>query len=267
MRKRIYLLILLVFLLCGCNAEVNITIDKDKISEEVDIWAYQDNYYTKEQLPEAFRKYIPAFATVPLADPEPDEKKKEVLYYERKEKDLGTGYQFIYSYDFKLKNYKDARSLKNGFKSSSILEDTVAHTITMSTDTSGLLYFNQYPNLEEVKIHIQTTYKILEHNADSVQNNIYTWILTRDNKKNIYLLLDKTNGGNVLSEDKDSQDKIHNSVQDTEEDKNQTVKDREYGTKMEEEMNKHPIFVIIVSFLGFIILVFFISKIYKSKYR
>ncbi|MDE5888536.1 MAG: hypothetical protein K2H20_00800, partial [Bacilli bacterium] len=93
MKKKIILLIGLVFMLCGCSADVNIELDGSTIKEDVYIYAYPNEYYTKEQLKTAFRKYIPAFAKDMIIDTMPDTESKGVSYYSRSDTDLGNGYR------------------------------------------------------------------------------------------------------------------------------------------------------------------------------
>ena len=73
--KRILMLLVLVVLLTGCSANVNIKITSSTIEEEIIINAYSDTSTTKEQLETRFRKYMPVFDDVPLSDTEPDTKK------------------------------------------------------------------------------------------------------------------------------------------------------------------------------------------------
>lgn len=252
MKKKIILLIGLVFMLCGCSADVNIELTGSNVKENVYIYAYPNEHYTKERLNKAFRKYIPAFAKDTIIDTMPDEETKGISYYKRSEVDLGNGYRFNYKYNFNLSNYKNARTVKEGFKSSNIYVDNKEKTILFSTDNGGLLFFSQYPDLNTVNVNIKTDYKVKETNADSVDGNVYTWKLSRNNNnKNIYLLLDSS----PVEEDKD--DEKNNVIEN-----NNDVKEESKFIKF---VNEHPFLVIFVSFFLFLIIVLIISKITKNK--
>ena len=56
MKKRICLLFSLLFLLCGCTAEVNLEIEGNSINESVDIVVFQNSNLTKDQIKAGFRK-------------------------------------------------------------------------------------------------------------------------------------------------------------------------------------------------------------------
>ena len=158
--KKIILFILLTVLLTGCTAEVNIDISTDSINEQISIVAYGNNNISKEQLYSGFRKNLPVYYEDRVADMEEDVALNGVTYYNRREKDLGAGYNFIYDYKFVFGNYKKAYSLKRAFKSPLIQKSDVNKEILISTDNGGLLYFDTYPDLESVKININPEYKV-----------------------------------------------------------------------------------------------------------
>lgn len=193
MKKKILTLILLIFMISGCSVEVNIDISDNKIKESNDITIYQNAIYTKEILRTSFRDYIPIYASNLIVDTVPDQPFSDVLYYNKNTTDLGNGYRFNYSYDFDIDKYGDARTIKDGFRdySYSYRNDI----ISLSTDSEGLIYFNDYPLLEEVTVNIETDYFVEENNADSVNGNTYTWVFNKDSKKSIDIVIDTSKSG------------------------------------------------------------------------
>ena len=193
MKKKILTLILLIFMISGCSVEVNLDISDNKIKESNDITIYQNAIYTKEILRTSFRDYIPIYASDLIVDTVPDQPFSDVLYYNKKTTDLGNGYRFNYSYDFDIDKYGDARTIKDGFRdySYSYRNDI----ISLSTDNEGLIYFNDYPLLEEVTVNIKTDYLVEENNADSVNGNTYTWVFNKDSKKSIDIVIDTSKSG------------------------------------------------------------------------
>ena len=156
----------------------------------VNITFYQNVLYTKDIIKTSFRNYIPIYATDVIVDTEPDQPHPDIKYYEKTETDLGNGYLFNYKYNFDIDKYKEARTIKDGFRSYNISFNEDNQTISLSTDSEGILYFDDYPLLEEVTINIKTDYLVLENNADRVNGNTYTWVFTKDSKKSINMVID-----------------------------------------------------------------------------
>lgn len=189
MKSKCLILVFLIFMMCGCTAEVNLDISDNKIKESVDITFYQNVLYPKDIIKTSFRNYIPVYAKNLIVDTMPDEPLEGINYYTKKETDLGNGYKFNYSYDFNINEYKNARTVKDGFRSYNISFNRDDHTISLFAEGT-LLYFNEYPELEEVKINIKTDCLVKENNADDVKDNTYTWVFKKDDVKSINMLID-----------------------------------------------------------------------------
>ena len=58
-----------------------------------------------------------------------------------------------------------------------------------------MIYFDEYPLLEEVTVNIKTDYLVEENNADSVDGNTYTWVFNKDSKKSIDIVIDTSKSG------------------------------------------------------------------------
>ena len=102
MKGKILILIIIMFLISGCTAEVNIEIDRNKINESTNITVYENVVYPKEVLRTSFRNYIPIYADDVIVDTLPDQAYPDIIYYQKKETDLGNGYLFNYSYNFNI---------------------------------------------------------------------------------------------------------------------------------------------------------------------
>ena len=192
MKVKYLLLVFIIFMMCGCTAEVNLDISDDKIKESVNITFYQNALYPKEYIKTSFRNYIPIYASDVIVDTEPDQPHSDIKYYEKMETDLGDGYLFNYKYNFNIDEYREARTIKDGFKSYNVSYDNTSNTLTLSTNSGRILYFDDYPLLEEVTVNIKTDYLVEEDNADKVDGNTYTWVFDRDSNKNISMVIDTT---------------------------------------------------------------------------
>lgn len=190
MKIKYLILVLLIFIMCGCTTEVNFDISDNKIKESVDIIFYQNALYPKKVIKTSFRNYIPIYAKDLIVDTIPDEPLNNINYYKKRETDLGNGYKFNYSYNFNINEYKEARTIKNAFISYDVSYNEDDNIISVFTDNEELLYFKDYPELEEVKINIKTNYLVKEENADSINDNIYTWVFKKDEVKSINLVID-----------------------------------------------------------------------------
>ena len=196
MKKKIFILTLIILMMCGCSVDVNIDISNNKIKESNDITVLENALYTKEILRTSFRDYIPIYASDLIVDTVPDKPFSDVLYYNKNTTDFGNGYIFNYSYDFDIDRYGDARTIKEGFRDYSYTYKN--DIISLSTDNKGLIYFDEYKELDEVVINIKTNYLVLENNADRVNGNTYTWIFNIDSKKSINIVIDTSESGDKV---------------------------------------------------------------------
>lgn len=193
MKIKILILSCLLFMMCGCSAEVNLNITDNKIKESTNITVYQNAIFTKEILSTSFRDYIPIYASDLIVDTLPDQPFDDILYYNKNTTDLGNGYRFNYSYDFDIDKYGDARTIKDGFRDYNY--SFRGNIITISTDDDGMIYFDEYPELDEVVVNIKTDYLVEENNADSIDGNTYTWVFNKDSNKSIHMIIDTTETG------------------------------------------------------------------------
>lgn len=254
MGKKIIALLMLVFLLCGCTAKVDINIDKRNIDETITITDYANESFTKEQVLAKYRKYMPVDKSTIIVDTEPDERKSRVDYYKRSVTDLGNGYNILYNYNFDYEEYFKARSLNTAFKSSFINYNKEENTITVSTDNEGTKLFEQYKELEKLQINISSSYPIIESNADSVNGNISTWNLSRDNNKKIYIQYNT---------------KLNQEQKDEEKEEEETIPPS--GSKEEEEKESIPVGIailyVLLGVVGLILIVIIVGRIDSRKYR
>ncbi len=258
MKIKLVILSCLMVLLCGCSANVNIVVKEDSIEENVSITALQDNYYNKEQMGLAFRNFMPACADVEIVDTMPDQKEPGIEYYEKSSTELSNGYILYYKYNYGLGNYNKASSVKKAFSSPSIIKDTNEKTISLSTDNAGILLFKDHPNLTEVKINIKSEYPVKENNADSVKDNVYTWVFTPSSKKSIYILYDISKG--------ESTEPSNPSNPSGSESGGITVtkKDKKNESEVSKIANQNPILIAIGALGLFFIFVLIITKITKK---
>lgn len=175
-----------IILFCsGCTVNYKIDIDNYmRISEDIEIVA--ENDVDIRQIDE-FNLHVPInkkykdFAM--LID-----KVEDVNYYNIDKNNDSLRFNYYYSD-------------KDIFFNSTIVNrayDLVSFTslegkLVLSTSSEFLL-FNDYKNLTDVTIEINSKYKLIETNADEVKKHKYIWHINKDNasKKSIYLSLNNT---------------------------------------------------------------------------
>ena len=175
--KKICLIIPLVLLLTGCTATANIVISDNIVSEEIII----DDQTTPR---ESFRDYIPVYYNDEVADTEPDVKEDNKVYYKKAIKDN----KIYYSYSYRIANYNNASTMKNVFDSSVLSPGDRDGVTELYTSKGRIHLFDIYPTLTRLEINIKTDLEVVDNNADSTSDNIYTWIFTPDTAdKSIHL--------------------------------------------------------------------------------
>lgn len=255
MMKRIVILCMFVFFLCGCTAEVDIKVDKYSIDETISITEYATATQTKDMVFSNYRKYMPVDNSVIIVDTEPDEKKSRIHYYDRTHTDLGNGYNFRYNYNYDFDEYSNSKSLNTAFKSSFVSYNKKDKIITISTDSSGTTLFEQYKQLDSLKVNLTSDYEVINSNADVKNGKVHTWNLSRTNNKAIYIeyrIPSNTTTGSNNSVDTE----IEEDVDPEEEEENES----DISTGM-------AFLIVIAGIVGFILIVLVISKFDRRNYR
>lgn len=178
--KKILFLSICLLLLSGCQAEYNLYIG-NSISEDLIITA-TDN--SENNLLKTYKGTLTANIDDQISS-ESNEKIDGIEYY-----DIYFDDGLNFKYNFSNSNYLKSSIVNTCYRYFNFVDDK--NTFTLST-TKEFLCFNLYPSLDNVKVNITTSSKIEEHNADAVNGNIYTWILTKDSSDNsIYMYTNKT---------------------------------------------------------------------------
>ncbi len=238
---RVFILIMVMFVISGCSSEVTLTINDNIVNEKVVIDVSEDK--NKKEIKLAFRNYIPIYKDDVLSDTEPDEPKTGVIYYNRED----TGNQLVYTTNFPLTKYINSYALNSAFYSPYIKVDSSSGEVIISTNKNGMLVLKDYPNLSSVKVNIIVPYKVLDNNADSVKGNVYTWNFTRNSNKAIYIKYNpKENSANTIQGEE------------------QTVNlSKDKKTPLQKLVEENIVLFVILGFGGFAIILFVVLKITK----
>lgn len=179
-------LVFITFICTGCTANYNINIFDDKISEELEINDSTldkniKDIYTTNALP--VDKNEPSFLDYDT-EVKPNQVKRErgIKYYDIVAEDdsLKTMANLSFS------NYKNSRIVNSFFNNININNYDDMFSIY---GYNGVVIFNLYPELNDVNIIVKSDMKMVENNADSVENNKYVWNFKRnvDSEKTMYI--------------------------------------------------------------------------------
>lgn len=171
MKIKLLYLALLLFLLTGCSTEYNLTIANDSFIEELKVNNVKIDNINDLILP---------------------------LNYDVDEYDIDKvkpGDDGFYN----AKLDKNSYSLFNTFNYNSFLKSTLLNSCYDKVDVvkynkkiyiSTVGDFKCYNNykVDDVKVNIISKYKLVDTNADSIKNNVYSWNINKDNlDKGIYI--------------------------------------------------------------------------------
>lgn len=167
------LLICFVFCLTGCDVEYNLSIDQNFMTENVNFMT-ENTTQNKTELEKYLRVKHQAYF---------DMDSSSTNNYEQKEisEDDKIGVNFYYK--FKNTDLQNSSLLNYCYYKKSISK--VNDEVIIYTDgKTKCMYVNGEKNFDSLTINIKTNYKVLENNADKVENNIYTWIIDESNYNN-----------------------------------------------------------------------------------
>lgn len=187
MKKKILMLILL-FLVTGCNANYDIEIYNNTVKEDMSFisldsleWDNEAQYgLTYRELVNSSTRYpYPAFSST-IVDENDTIKLDGVEYYKNNLISDSTklGQKLSY-HKFTLNNFNDSSIVKKCYKYFNVIEEE--DNIILSTSFENKC-FDIYPQLDNITVHLKTNHKVVNSNANIVKGYHYTWNLNRDKK-------------------------------------------------------------------------------------
>lgn len=166
MIKKLLFLLIVLLVLSGCEAVYNLEID-DVYNESVVITPT-----TETEMSKFSRSFNEMFYTAHLADdydPE-EEPPKGVAYYEKM---ISDGNVLTFKHKFTKDNFGDSRLANLCFPSFLFIEGKHLRFNTLADFDC----YTDYPGLENVTININVKGEVYNHNADSVNGTVYTWVI------------------------------------------------------------------------------------------
>ena len=171
--KKIVLLLFIIFLTTGCSVNYTVIINNNDFTEDVKIYAYEDENYKLEDLYYSYLEEYPIYIDEEFMYYDPYNKIEGNTYYTKTYKELQMGYLFNYKSNINYENINRARTLKTFFKNGKIGHISEEDYYYISLNNTNLFTNN---NIEKLTVNLVFEgYEVISHNAKSINNNTYTW--------------------------------------------------------------------------------------------
>jgi len=182
---KLLILLFLTILLSGCSIDYNITITKDGMSELFYVDVFTDNENNMDDLYTRYKEEYPIFIDEEFMYYDPYNKDENYTYYNKNYSTLNEGYRFSYGADYNNGNILRARTLNTAFK-------TVGYGYVKEKDyyyvsLRNPIIFNNYNNIDNLSVNIKFSddFIVIESDANSINNGIYTWNIKNNSTINV----------------------------------------------------------------------------------
>ena len=189
MKKKLKL-VFLILLLTGCDVTYNLEISSKGYFENIDIISNRNS--------DIIEYTIPAyFGDIEYEDVNANyfEKIDGIEYYNSKVSKEGEFTKINYNYKFDVNTFSRSNFLSSSYNTiifkkydyNNESDDSEQEYMLFTTDDNFII-FDKFAQIENVKVNITCHYEVISSNADEVNENVYTWYLTKDNLKSINMV-------------------------------------------------------------------------------
>lgn len=200
-KKKILILFLLIFIICGCRANYDVKIIDNDISESFSF--YEDNSINWDSVYSLYpsqstngTEYIPeqytyrTLVTNQLNSFTQAFSNEGSKYITKSLINDNSKLGILYEYNYDVSNYSNAYIPSKAFKYFNFLSNDDRYVLSSSI---GFKAFDDYKKLDSLTIELSTNHKVAKHNADEVNGYTYRWNIDRTNysDKNVYVELYK----------------------------------------------------------------------------
>ena len=151
------IIILAIFICCGCSAKYEISLIDDEITDNLTV-SYARSDETSSELNEFYSDSIYALNN---------------SFYKFIDKSTNNEVKLNFNYEFSTSNYNSAILPNSCFETFSFLSDEDKYYIF--TDGAFKCNYYEYVDLDSFDVVVNTNHVVLENNADEVKNNKYIW--------------------------------------------------------------------------------------------
>lgn len=198
MKEKVLTVVLVILLFTtGCSCEYNLKIENDLYKEEIKLFSNDkeeiNSFNNNWEIPTNKSEYNRP------GDPDSTPSISNGKYkYQLTENNL------LFSNDFKIIDYSNSSAVSVCYNQFAVEE--YDNSIIIST-SQEIDCFNKYPTLDKITINITVDRPVKSNNADIVNNNIYTWNITKNNNKRaVNLVLENDNNVNAPTNSSNTED-------------------------------------------------------------
>lgn len=175
MKKVIMVLVIFVFILTGCSSEYNLEINNSKIKENIKV----------EILDADIPKEVPGI-DVELNDritPFINNNQYPIfnntkIKYKKKVTKVGDLTKVTLNHTYTHDEFRNSNTFKTCFENAEFKKTRKGYDLNFSGS-----FYCLYG--DSIKINVKTNNKVINHNADKVSGNVYTWVINDNNVKNV----------------------------------------------------------------------------------
>lgn len=205
------ILLLVPLLLCGCEAEYNLIIDGNKISEVLNVKESRSNinnsvgYMTyKEAIDDKLNSNIQISKNEPEYLDDYGTINPNAKFYNKAFINDENYYGISLNYNFSYNDFKESYIINSCPENVNFLVDG-SNTIINTSSISSC--FNKFDNLDKIIITINIKNKVINSNATSVEGNMYKWEINRGYDDLIYI---EYKSSLLSNEDRNNENKTSN---------------------------------------------------------
>lgn len=206
--KKIFLIIIL-FLVSGCNAIYTINIENNTIKEKLEV----QNFDNKTLIDNEYKTLIDLYASSNITTnynylrPEVYERIEGFNYYQIEKIDTVNNLGLIMETKYNLDDYLNSTLLNHHFNQVNFNNNDSSFYLNSKKNND---IFKKYFYLNTLTVKVTTDKKVLENNADIINNNTYIWNINKDNQleKEIIFKFEKTDNDKLFVKD---QNNLYNS--------------------------------------------------------
>lgn len=200
--KKIIYLILMLFLITGCDATYNLTLENNNFTENLEItnsdkktWNINNpsnkdirNQTLNSALATDYREEIPEVNT----------KIEGIKYYDIKNIDTENTLGISYKGDFTLYDYQYSTIVNTNVKSFNYQNNKDGIIINIKKPIDA---FNLYPELNNLTIKFKTNHQVIKNTADDIVDDVYYFYLNKNNYQDKKIIIELSNDYKTTSND------------------------------------------------------------------
>lgn len=253
--KRVILCVICLICLTGCEVSYDLTLTEESINEVTKVYTdiSLNEMYGEELLINFLNNSVNTYEPIYFNDENYDYYEsgyqKNVRFYNINNYSNGNfqglNIQNVFSFD----DYYRSNAVKQCFEELNIQKSNNMYLLKTSNRCN---IFDTYSLLNEIKVTIKTDLEVISSNADVVNNNLYTWLINRNNYNNKSIKITVNTVKDDLSDFTGDKDDVIDK--DDNDDKKDDVK------KDTKKNNELLIAIVVICFAGGLFIIIMLKK-------